>query len=279
MPNPSTNPGTAACEAVLENEITYNETKGETGAILPSETAVARRLLSHRLALSSAYQELECKLGPYDRALPTFLGVVLSAVAHWAPEKLQEAREDRARLGELNARIATLARELADSLAQRESLHNESGFAANTLYHPVDLIEAASTRNGRFRSYIREPLGNLATQFDLKYWPSLGDMCAALAGDAEAAQVEATDPLTAAGTEGQRASLTSFVLALFAGVDENRADEYGPLPDDFQPTDETWAALVSSALDLSPDQIIGAEYIKGIRQRQRRRRKASPRCP
>lgn len=272
MPSPSVNPGTAACEAVLEREIAYNV----TNSILPSETAVARHLLSHRLALASAYDELQGKLGARPRALPVFLGVILSAAAHWAPEKLQEAREDRARLEAVNARIAMLARELAESLAQRESLHNESGFAANTLYHPVALIGAASEKNGRFRGFVREPLEHLATQFDFKYWPSLGDMCAALADDAEAAQVDPTDPLTAAGTEGQRASLTDFVLALFAGVDENRAEEHGPIPDDFRLTDETWAALISAALDLPAEQIVGADYVKGVRQRQRLRTQVAP---
>jgi hypothetical protein len=239
------NPDTAACEAVLEREIAYNV----SNSILPSETAVARHILSHRLALASAYDELQHKLEAHPRALPVFLGVVLSVAAHWAPEKLQEAREDRARLEALNARIAMLARELAESLAQRESLHNESGFAANTLYHPVAVIGAASKKNGRFRGFVREPLEHLSTQFDFKYWPSLGDMCA---------------------------SLTDFVLALFAGVDENRTEEHGPIPDDLRLTDETWAALISSALDLPAEQMIGADYIKGVRQRQRLRAQVAP---
>lgn len=267
MLNQSMIPGTAACEAVLQKEIIDNE----AGAILPSETAVARLLLSHRLALSFAYDELNRKLGTYPRALHTFLGVVLQTAAHWTPGQLQEAREDRARLEAVNTRIVMLARELAGLLDERSGLGNTSGFATNAMYHPADLIAAAAERNGYFRSYLKAPLEHLATRFDLKYWPSLGDMCLALANDAEAAHIEATDPLTAAGTEGQRASLTDFVLALFAGVDENLVEEHGPLPNDFRLTDDAWAALVSAALDLPVDQIIGADYIKGIRQRHPRR--------
>jgi hypothetical protein len=266
MLNPPITQSTVVCEALLRGEIDYNETKN----CLPSETAVARRLLTYRMTLAPAYGELERKLQAFPRALSHFFTAVLQTAAHWSPEKLQKARAQRDQLKEINVRIGSLARDLAELLDERHDLENTSGFGTNTLYHPERLIAAAATGNGHFQSYLSEPLEQLACQYDLKYWPTLGSLCTALADDAEAAQVESSDPPTIAGTEGQRASLSDFVKALFAQVDENRAAEHGPIPDSFSLSDESWASLVCAALDLQADKIIGADYIKGVRQRLRR---------
>jgi hypothetical protein len=265
MPPRSIAPAIAACEAALQQIIDYNTSQ----ECWPSQTAIARRLLGQRLMLASAYDEVHRKLGPTPRALYVFLDTVLHAAAGWSPDQLRRARDERHRLEAVNRAIAEHAHSLGALLDERDALANTSGFRAGTLYHPGAWIVKAG--NGRFRSFVREPLEALMAQFDLKYWPDLGTLCRVLADDAAGADVSPADPLTAAGVEGQRASLANFVAALFVGIDETRVREHGPLPDTFGLKDDHWAALVTAALDLPADQVITGDYIKGVRQRSRRR--------
>lgn len=237
--------------------------------ILPSENAVADRLLRRGIELRDAYEELHDKLHAHPPALQVFLGLVLSTAAFWNPEKMQEARAARSDLANVNQQIARKAAELATLLEQRSDLHDTSGFSSDTHYHVCNVIEAASQHNYLFQSYVQEKLGALRGQFDLKYWPSLGEFLQELAADAEKAVMAATDPLTAAATAATRPSRADFFKALFAAIEENSAKSYGQLPRGFKLTDRTLASLANCALDLGPDDLVDDAYMKRLRQRER----------
>lgn len=158
---------------------------------------------------------------------------------------------------------------MATLLEQRTDLHNTSGFSTETHYHAIDVIEAASRGNYLFQSYVQEKLDALRSQFDLKYWPSLGDFMRELASDAEKADTEATDPLTAAATQAARPSKADFFKALFASIEENSAENYGQLPKGFKLTDRALASLANCALDLGADELVDEAYVKRLRQRER----------
>ena len=265
MPN-STEP-TQACEGVLLAEKRYNVEH----EILPSEIAIIDRLLSRRLELADTYKELHQKLSGRPHALKTLLGVVLSVAAFWGPEQIAEARSERARLKEVNRRIASKAAELAALVLERSELHNESGFWSNTHYHVAKVIEGAAAGNYLFRSYVRDPLHHLRGQFDLKYWPKIDDFLNELARDAREADLEVCDPITAAATTGVRNSLTDFFEALFAGIEENSTGSCGFIPTGLKLTDNTLAALANCALDLGTDDMVDGAYVKRLRQRKRER--------
>lgn len=239
--------------------------------ILPSENAIADRLLKRGIELRDAYEELHNKLHAHPPALQVFLGQVLSTAALWNPGKMQEARAARRALANVNQQIARTAAELAMLLDQRSDLHDRSGFSSDTHYHVCHVIQAASQHNYLFQSYVQEKLGALRGQFDLKYWPSLGEFLQELAFDAEKAVMEATDPLTAAATAAARPSKADFFKALFVSIEENNVKRYGQIPRGFKLTDRTLASLANCALDLGPDELVDDAYMKRLRQRERER--------
>ena len=253
------------CEAILIEEKRYNAERN----ILPSENAVVDRLLARSIELTEVYRELHDKLNAHPQALRTFLRLLLSAAAFWNPEKMSEARGARDELVKVNQRIAAKAAELAGLLQQRNNLHNTSGFRSGTHYHVCDVIEAAAKANYRFRSYVQEPLERLRGEFDLKYWPSLSDFLHALASDAQNADAEATDPLTAAGTEASRPSRTDFIKALFVAIEDDSSGTFGFLPMGLKVSDNSVASLTNCALGLDVEDIVDGQYIKRFRQRQR----------
>ena len=257
----------AACEAILEHERRYNIEHG----ILVSEIRVIDHLLARGLELQDAYKELHQKLSAYPNALWRFLRRVLSCAAHWSQSRVLQERQAAHELKVLNASIAKAAVELASLLERRAHVRNGSAFSDNTLYHPIELIKEAARGHHLFEHWVARPLEDLSCSFDLKYWPGLDDLLRALARDAARAEVVPTDPLTAASTMSARPSRADVFRALFADLeDEGRGCEPS-WPEDFRPTDATVAALMNCALDLGPDEMVGAEYVKGLRQRDRAR--------
>lgn len=58
-------------------------------------------------------------------------------------------------------------------------------------------------------------------------------------------------------------------MAFLANIEACRGDCRGALPQDFQASDKTIATLMNVLLDLPPDELLTAEYIKGRRKRAR----------
>lgn len=254
------------CEAFLRSEIANNTQNN----ILPSESAVAERLLARRLEMMPVYAELLRKLAPDERAIRVLLGVILSTT-FWDPEAIAEARAGRARLEAVNAEIAEKADALAQLLGEREELHNHSGFSSNTEYYPLNLIDRAGEDIYLYKSYVREPLKATRT-YDLKYWPKIADCIAVLARDAERAEIEASDDITEAATCASRKGLADYLKAIFAGIESRREGLPILLPLDFTLTNANLAALINCSLDLGADEGVGADFVKGVRQRERARK-------
>jgi hypothetical protein len=250
-------------EELLEAHIRNNN----ENSILPTETTICRRLLDRRAELGDACKDLWIKVEQNRFFLSVFIDGFLGAAAVWNPEKMAEARLKRDRLDEVNDRISAISFELADLLRERSTLHDHSGFASETHFHVVDVINQAARDNHNFNSYVREALKQIRGQFDLKYWPSLPDFADALGVDAAYARSIAHNSLTAAGTTSSRPSLADFFRAWFELIEENSDGRY--LPRQFKLTDASFASFASCALNLGPDKIVGAEYVKRLRQRIR----------
>ena len=158
---------------------------------------------------------------------------------------------------------------LAALLEERTELKNHSGFSCDTLYHPVDAIHAAAVRNYNYEHWVKDKLEAITGRFDLKYWPSLGALVQAIADDADHAAPLPHDPVTEAGTAGNRAGLADTFRAFFVALEESSARNHGLLPSEFELTDRSTAILVSCALGLGPDKVVDSTYVKRLRQRQR----------
>lgn len=265
MTDPIPTDPTLACEATLRAERQYNEDH----EIWPSENAVINRLLARQLEMIRAYCEIHEKLGTNPPAFREFWRVVATTAALWNPVRNAEARAGRERLVAVNREIAAKAADLAALFDERSELHNSSGFSAPTLYSVFRVIDATAEKNLLYRMYLRDSLRDLNVQFDLKYWPTLGEFMQVLSSDADTAVPEATDPLTEAATRASRASKADFFKALFVALEENRVREQGFLPNSFKLTDETMASLGTCALDLGADEIVDGGYVKRLRQRER----------
>lgn len=108
-------------------------------------------------------------------------------------------------------------------------------------------------------------------QFDLKYWPSMGELTQVIADDAAQAAPSPQDPLTAAGTEGARAGLADSFRTFFAALEESSIRNCGFLPGVFELTDRSVAIFMSCALGLGLDEVVDSAYMKRLRQRVRER--------
>lgn len=260
---------TQICEDALRADKAYNI----ENEILPSEVRIIDRLLARRLELVEAYDEICEKLNGRSHGVSTMLGIVTNVAAFWNPEKVADARDARDRLVEVNREIAELAMDLAGLLEERSEISNSSGFASNTHYHVVDVIDAASTDNGFYRFHLQEELKPLSARYDLKYWPTLAEFVRVIGQDANFAGASATDSLTRAATTGSRGSRADFFKALFALIRENANSNPGYIPRGFKLSDNTLASLANCALDLGPDDLVDAAYVKRLRQRVREARK------
>ncbi|MCW2338151.1 hypothetical protein M2337_002384 [Sphingobium sp. B2D3A] len=260
---------TEVCEQTLRDKKAYNIEH----SIWPSENIVIDRLLERRTELIHAYAEIHEKLHQHSWGIYSLLGVVLNVTVLWNPERVADARDARNRLEEINQAIAAMAQDLTGLIEERSELGNTSGFASDTHYHIVDVIDAASSENGFYRFHLKDELKPLATRYDLKYWPSLAEIVQVIGQDADFAATRATDPLTRAATTGSRGSKADFFKALFVSLDENNVRNHGHLPRGFKLSDETLASLANCALDLGPDDLLDGAYVKRLRQREREARK------
>jgi hypothetical protein len=256
---------TGACEEILREEWQYNK----DNRIWPSQNRVIDRLLDRRVELGDAYAEIHQKLNAHPHAIEELFRALTYTGASWNPGKNVEARAARDRLAEINRDIADKAEALAELLEERSALENTSSFSAHNFYHIGDVIEAASVGNYLFEQYLRERLHTLRGRFDLKYWPSLGACCGAIAQDALMNDPEATNPITEAATRASRASKADFFKALFVAIDEYGAQGHGFIPTGFRLTDETIASLGNCILDLPADNGVDGAYVKRLRQRRR----------
>ncbi|MDY0744809.1 hypothetical protein SNE35_09835 [Paucibacter sp. R3-3] len=257
---------TQLCEDVLREGIEYNITHN----IWPSLNAIAARMLARSTELTDAYEELAEKLDARHKGLNVFFDVLLGATYLRNPVATAQSRADRAELVRVNAQIAEVARELATLIERRSEIHNTTDFHSDTHYSVCGVIEAAAERIPLFESWVKEPLGRLSYQFDLKYWPSIGDFALELAEDAERATPVAMDAAAAAATTGKRASPKDFFSALLENLDESTRRYGGFLPTGFSLTDRTLATLGTCVLDRGPDEPFDADYVKSLRQKLRR---------
>lgn len=263
---------TDTCEAILYRELEDSRDH----ELLDDETAVAERLLKRRLELVDAYGEIDAKLSPALHAPTAFFRAVMSTTASWNPEQIALARDEKKRLEEINREISVVADRLANLLAERTRIGNESAFHCKTHRSVAKVIEAAAGSNVLFKTYVRGPLRALRGEFLHRYWPSIDEFVRELARDARDTELEADDLIAAAATNGPRKALSSYFEALVAAVEDNKNENGGFIPSNFSLTDNSLASLANCALDLAPEDMVDGAYVKRFRQRKRQRAVTQP---
>ncbi|HCL3451294.1 TPA: hypothetical protein N2A62_006140, partial [Pseudomonas aeruginosa] len=253
------------CERVLREEYQHYAEHG----ILRSTNRFIETLLGRTHELAGAYIELGEGLAAEPRVLKSFFEIYTAAIQSWSPQKIKQAREDRDELTELNMRIAKASETLSELLSRRTEVKERSGFTCDTYYHIMDVVEGASEGNGLFGSCLKEKLAGLTYQYDLKYWPTIGKVVEQIGIDAAKAITVARDSSISAATEARRPGLADFLKAFEAGLERNRVGNNGLIPDEFSLTDSSMASLVNCGLELEVEDMVGAEFVKRFRQRER----------
>lgn len=259
--------GPEYCKSLLREEREYNEEH----EILASENEVIDQLLERELELTDAFDELHRKLSKHPHAVLMFLRAFVTTAAIWSPDEIRKTRAAKARIIAINDEIAEHAAALSALLDERSELYNTSGFSAGTHYDPCKVIEEAGTGNHYFRSWVSKDFKSLRARFDLKYWPSLSEFMDVLASDAREAELEAYDAIAERATNGFRPSRADFFKAVFEMIEENSKRNGGFIPTNVKISDGTFASLANCAMDLGPEALVDASYVKRLRQRERER--------
>jgi hypothetical protein len=253
------------CEAYLREQIRSNQERG----ILPSEAAVAQRMLAHGDVLEEFYKEIHPALNHDGIAWKHALGCALYVGALWSAARIADRRAGRKELENLNQAIASQAGILADLLDRRDELYNHSGFGAETHYAIYGAIDEASSRNGHYQSFLKEPLKALSGRYDLKYWPSLSECIRVIGLDAAKAEIAADNNLTEAATHSTRPSKADSLRALLASIEDHRGDWLGAIPRHFEFSSAALATLLNVLLELPADDLVSDDYVKNQRHRYR----------
>ncbi|QEY15262.1 hypothetical protein D0C16_04305 [Cellvibrio sp. KY-GH-1] len=254
---------TEECEAILIASRNYNI----ENSIWPTDVITINYLLTQSAAMKTVYDELSA-LSAQQRA--QFLDQLVGTLSFWSPENAIEMRAARDRLIDVNKKISTLAKDLADLLEERSAIENQHPFNSNTHYHIVNVIKEASRDNYHFRSFLAEPLQALAGQFDLKYWPYLPAVIKEIGDDADAAEIYATDPRTEAATSSNRSSKADFVRAVLSMIDELKDTPGLNFSQDFSVSDSAMADIVNTCLKLSAEELVDGAHVKNLRHREKR---------
>lgn len=254
---------TEECEAILVASRNYNIENN----IWPTDIITINYLLTQSAAMKNSYDEL-LVLSAQQRE--QFLDQLVSTISFWLPDNAIEMRASRNQLIDVNKKISVLAKELADLLEERSDLENHHPFTSNTHYHIANVIKESSRDNYYFRSFLAKPLGVLAGQFDLKYWPSLPEVINEIADDAESAEIYATDTRTEAATSSNRSSKADFVRAILSMVDDLKSTPSLYFPRSFSLSDSSLADIVNVCLKLSAEELVDSAYVKNLRHREKR---------
>lgn len=217
--------------------------------------------------MKNAYNELSV-LSEQQKA--QFLDQLVGTLSFWSPENAIDMRASRNQLIDVNKKISTLAKELANLLEERSTLENQHPFTSNTHYHIANVIKEASRNNYHFQHFLAEPLEALAGQYDLKYWPYLPAVITEIADDAATAEIYATDPRTEAATSSNRSSKADFVRAILSMIEELKSTPSLRFPRSFSLSDSAMADIVNACLKLSAEELVDSTYVKNLRHREKR---------
>lgn len=195
----------------------------------------------------------------------TLLEQIFFAGAYGTEERHKRLRDDHAKLTELNREIRNEATKLASMLTEQQKILERNAFLLERTTHIVDLIDAASSSNGHYRSFLREPLDALHSRYDGKYWPSLPQILQVAAR--ETTEAEFMYQSEQAIVDGRGGAVPNYLRELFECIETARTSFWG-LPAGFTLADASLVALVTVSLDTND---IDTDRVKMLRHRMHKK--------
>lgn len=243
------------------------EFKDRPVPLLRSMWPVLERLIMREHEMAPVWEELAEKR---VTGIPLWILIeqcILAAVEGESGEH-NTIRAEYRELQTLNEEISAMSIRLALLIDERDALLNRSGhFHVERMLRLTDVIDAAGNDNYLYRTRIKPELENLG-QYDLKYWPDMAALLHALGEEKTEItfRYDASEAIAFA-----RPSLrTDFFRNIFDRIREiSDGSAYGLRPD-FRLSDASLSTLCNVLLDLLPDEMTDAAYLKGVRQRLRK---------
>ncbi|TNE63821.1 MAG: hypothetical protein EP335_08445 [Alphaproteobacteria bacterium] len=239
--------------------------------IWPSTTALVDILLSRGVEMIEVHDELSRKLTSYQAY--SFWDAILVAATFWNPENSKELLDEQRQLLKLNQDIVTASRKLSELLKKRQELQEKGRFQAHDDLHVVDWIDRAAAANGKYMTFVQQPIQILASRYEQRYWPEMYEVIEAIGAFASEAEVEPTDEWTEELISSRKCSVADYVRVLLIAITE-RKEHQAPgydLPQKFRLTDRAMATLINCTLNLAPDDLLSTEYVKRLRHLVRKK--------
>lgn len=251
--------------AVLKKKL--SEWRQEADPIFPGAWPVFERLIARQVEMTPVWEELADKGVSGTRLWLLTEQCILAAVEGESGEHAQMRAEYR-ELQALNEAISAMSIRLAQLIDERAALLNRSGhFYVERMLRLREFIDAAGFHNGHYRSRIQPELDKL-NEFDRKYWPEMPALLYAL-GE-EKTEISFRYDASKAIVLARPSLRTDFLRNIFDRIREiSDGSAYGLRPD-FRLSDASLATLCNVVLDLPPDEMTDAAYLKGARQRLRK---------
>jgi len=259
--------------AVMESILTEKKQYNKERQILNSENDVIDRLFKRPVEMKPVYDELAGKLSKHQQE--TFWDAILAAAVHWNPESSKKLRDDRRALINLNKKIEKYASKLAECIRERKDISEISGLSSYEDYHVIHWVDRAAENNYMYQNYVQKELHVLRGRFDLKYWPNTHEVIDAIASFAVESEVYVTDDWTEELLSSPKCSMMNYLSVVLIAIEDRKKMEPNPyrLSCNFRVTDNSLATHINCTLDLEPDDMISAEYVKSTRQNIREAKK------
>ena len=257
-------------ESILKEMRSYNAEH----KILTSENEVIDRLLKYPVEMQAIYDEFAGKLSENQQKY--LWDALLGAATFWNPKVSKALRENKKRLAKLNDDIAKYAQKLAALIQERHDICETSGISAYEDYDFLDWVHRAAEFNLLYQSHVKKDLQALSYRFDAKYWPENFEVVAAIGEYAKEAELYENNAWTEELLSSPKHSNADYLRVILKAIEDRK--KYGPLgyilPKEFRISDNTLASLINCTLDLAPESMLSAEYVKRSRQNIRERKLA-----
>jgi hypothetical protein len=172
----------AFCKAFIKRELKGYKEKH----IWMSSWKTMERLIDRSEEMQVTFEELIAEFGYSDRSDPfcsqTSKNAIWLVLEHiWRGheydlESVNQAREERKTLNQVDNKVLRLAEELVDALHEQENLYEQSGFPRADYQSAIGVLELARENHTRYLSYISGKIKPLASQFDFRYWPDRSEL-------------------------------------------------------------------------------------------------------
>lgn len=243
-----------------------NDWRNGTEPAWRSTWPVFERLIIRHDEMQAVYAELG-EMMLTTQQLWVFMEQCVFAGAFGTAEQHAALRAEHDELTSLNEEISIMSIKLAQRLRRRSDILNRNGsFSIDRIVRLTDYLDATSSENGLYRSFIQLKLEEL-NDFDLKYWPDIADVLQTL-GE-EPVEIEFLDDASEAIISARRPSLTDFFKNFFSHLHDVSDGSYWLLPKEFRISDGGIATLANILCDLAPERMLDEGYVKRLRQRLR----------